>query len=94
VTIFIVSKAFRILIGYYTARIMKFTLAVIGAVAAAASTAEGFSPVIISHSKNTQAAALYMSTETPTQTYTFTKSEEIFAEAQTVCISNSMDDQM
>jgi hypothetical protein len=74
---------------------MKFTLAVIGAVAAAASMAEGFSPVKISLSKNTQAAAaLYMSTETPTQTYTFTKSEEIFAEAQTVCISNSMDGQM
>jgi hypothetical protein len=58
---------------------MKFTLAVI--VAAAASMADGFAPIV---APKTNGIARSMATETSTKPYTFTKSEEIFAEAQTV----------
>lgn len=58
---------------------MKFTLAVI--VAAAASMADGFAPIV---APKTNGIARNMATETSTKPYTFTKSEEIFAEAQTV----------
>ena len=60
--------------------IMKFSAAVI--VAVMASSVHGFVPATSSSAKN---MVLSMATETPTKMYTFTKSEEIFAEAQTVC---------
>lgn len=63
---------------------MKFTLAVI--VAAAASMADGFAPIATPKTSRVTC----MATETSTKPYTFTKSEEIFAEAQTVshCTAN------
>jgi hypothetical protein len=64
---------------------MKFSAAVIIAVVASC-TVDAFAPVVGTTSKNGN-VVLSMSTETPTKTYTFTKSEEIFAEAQTVSVT-------
>ena len=78
-TILPVDSSFtRFLINKIYNTKMKFSSAVV--VAVMASSVQGF-VVPTSSSKN---VILSMSTETPTKTYTFTKSEEIFAEAQTV----------
>ena len=78
-TILPVDSSFtRFLINKISNTKMKFSSAVV--VAVMASSVQGF-VVPTSSSKN---VILSMSTETPTKTYTFTKSEEIFAEAQTV----------
>jgi hypothetical protein len=61
---------------------MKFSAAVIVAVIASC-TVDAFAPVVGTTNKPGN-VVLSMSTETPTKPYTFTKSEEIFAEAQTV----------
>ena len=79
-TILPVDSSFtRFLINKIYNTKMKFSSAVV--VAVMASSVQGFVVPTSSSSKN---VILSMSTETPTKTYTFTKSEEIFAEAQTV----------